>query len=329
MDRRTFIGTVAGGLLASALAAEAQQTGNVYRIGILANVAPTDSEGPRLWGAFIQGLRDRGYVEGQNIKIEWRVSGGKYERLPELVGELVRLDVNVIVVPADQNAFAAMQATRTIPIVMTNSPNPVGSGLVGSLARPGGNVTGLSILSPEIVGKQLALLREVVPNVFWVAVLWNPENLGNGILLENANVAARSLGVHLQTQKARGPEEFERAFAAVNKERAGAILVMWDGMFLLHQSQILDLVAKSRLPAMYEYRGAVTTGGLMAYGPSIQDSFRRAAGYVDKILRGAKPADLPIEQPTKFELVINLKTAKALGLTIPQSLLLRADEVIQ
>ncbi len=212
---------------------------------------------------------------------------------------------------------------------MTSCGDPVGSGLVASLARPGGNVTGLSNLSFEIVGKQLELLNETVPRVSRVAVLLNPTNPTHPLLLREAKVAARSLGVQLQILEARGPDNFERAFAAMTRERAGALLVPGDGMQLLHRTRITDLAAKSRLPTMYGLREFVDAGGLMSYAPSLRDSFRRAATYVDKILKGAKPGDLPVEQPTKFELVINLKTAKALGLTIPQSILIRADEVIR
>ena len=327
MDRRTFVTSVAGAVLAAPLAANAQQTGKVFRIGLLGNISLAEPEGARLWGAFIQGLRDLGYVEGQNLTIELRVSEGKYERLPDLAAELVRLKVEVIVVPADQNALAAEQATRSIPIVMIG--NPVGSGLVANLARPGGNITGLSVLATEIVGKQLELLKELIPRASSVAVLWNPTNPGHSRALEEAKVAARSLGIELQIPGAREPDEFEVAFAAMTRARAGAVLVLLDGMFLLHQGRIIDLAAKSHLPAMYSRRSDVTGGGLMAYAPSLPDIFRRAAIYVDKILKGAKPGDLPIEQPTKFELVINLKTAKALGLAIPQSILVRADELIQ
>ncbi len=334
LNRRRFeaVGlliTLTLGLLTMPLAAEAQQPGKVFRIGILANLPLTDPEGARLWGAFIEGLRELGYVEGRNITIEWRVSKGKYERLPDLAAELVRLKVDVIVAPGAQNPSAAKQATRTIPIVMTGTADPVGSGLVASLARPGGNVTGLSTLAPEIVGKQLELLKEIVPRVSRVAVLWNPTNQSHPLVLGGAKVAARSLGVQLQLLEARGPDEFEGAFAAMTRERAGALLVLVDGMFLLHQRRITDLVAKSRLPAMYGLEEEVDAGGLMAYGPSLRESFHRAATYVDRILKGAKPADLPVEQPTKFKLVINLRTAKALGLTIPQSVLIRADEIIQ
>src|SRR3989449_4391388 len=325
MRRRTFVaGTVA--LLAAPHAADGQPAGKVYRIGILGNVPVTSPEGARLWGAFIQGLRELGYVEGRNITIEHRYSEGQYGRLPDLAADLVRLNVDVIVAPATQNPLAAKQATRTIPIVMTGAGDPVGGGLVASLARPGGNVTGLSLLAPAVVGKQLELLKEITPQMSRVAVLSNPSNSSFTVLLGEAKVAAHSLGVQLQTLEARGPDEFERAFAALTRKRAGALLVPTDGMFLLHRARIVELAAKSRLPAMYGTREFV---GLMVYGASLRENFRRAATYVDKILKGAKPGDLPVEQPTKFELVINLKTARALGLTIPPSVLARADEVIE
>ena len=326
VQRRQFL-IAAGALLAAPLAAEAQQTQKAFRIGILGNISLAEPEGARLWGAFIQGLRDLGYVEGKNVTIEWRISEGNYERLPDLAAELVRLKVDVIVVPADQNALAAEQATRAIPIVMIG--NPVGSGLVANLARPGGNITGLSVLARELVGKQLELLKELIPRLSSIAVLWNPANPSHSLALEEARVAAQSLGIELQIPGARKPDEFEGAFAAMTRERVGAVLVLLDGMFLLHQSRIIDLAAKNRLPAMYSGRSDVAAGGLMEYAASLPDIFRRAAAYVDKILNGAKPADLPVEQPTKFELVINFKTAKALGITIPQSVLLRADEVLQ
>ena len=318
------------GLLLAPLAAGAEQPGKVFRIGILGNVPLTSPEGARLWGAFIQGLRELGYVEGQNITIMHRSSEGRYERLPDLAAELVRLKVDVIVAPAAQNPVAAKQATRTIPIVMTSHPDPVASGLVASLARPGGNVTGLSARAgPEIVGKQLELLKEAVSEVSRVAVLGNPGNQAYPLLLGEAKVAARSLRVQLQHLEVREPDGFDRAFAAMTRERAGALLVQADGMFLLHRTRIAVLAAKSRLPAMYQLREHVEAGGLMSYGASLPDLFRRAATYVDKILKGAKPADLPVEQPTRFELVINLKTAKVLGLTIPQSVLIQADQVIE
>jgi len=283
-----------------------------------------------LLDAFRQGLRELGWVEGQNIAIEYRFAEGRFDRLPDLAAELVRLKVDIIVAQPTPAAVAAKNATKTIPIVMISVGDPVGLGLIASLARPGGNVTGSSYsVGPEIAGKLLELLKETVPKVRRVAILWNPANPAQPLFIRELNVAAPSLGVQLQLLEARGPNEFEGAFAAMAKERAGALLVMADGMFLLHRTRLADLAARSRLPAAYGVRDHVDAGGLMSYGSSTRDLFRRSATFVDKILKGAKPADLPVEQPTKFELVINAKTAKALGLTIPPSLLQRADEVIQ
>ena len=327
MRRRRFLLAALAAAVAAPLAAVAQQTGRRHRIGILGNVPPTEPYGALLWGAFIRGLRDLGYTEGQNISIESLYSEGKYERLASLAAELVRRRVDVIVVPADQNAFAARQATRTFPIVMIG--DPVGSGLVASLARPGGNITGLSgIVGPEIVGKQLELLKAVVPRLSRVAILRNPGNPLHAVLVRQASNVASSMLLELQTLEARGPDDFQTVFAAMARDHVGAVLVLSDGMFGLHPTRIADLAAKSRLPTMGT-RIMVEAGVLMTYGPKVPDLFRRAATYVDKVLRGAKPADLPIEQPTEYELVINGKTAKALGLTIQASLLLQADQIIE
>jgi putative ABC transport system substrate-binding protein len=323
MRRRQFI-TLLGGVVALPFAAGAQQSGKVFRIGILANYRFGE---PDLWAVFIQRLRDFGYVDGQNITIEWRVSEGKYERLPAFATELVRSKADVIVVPANQNALAAQQATRTIPIVMIGITDPVGGGLVANLSRPGGNITGLSAsVGPELAGKQMELLKAAVPRVFRVAILANPGNSAHEVLMREASSVARSLKIQVQALEARGPDEFASAFTAMTRERAGALLIIGDGMFSLHQARMADLVAKSRLPTMGPRNIA---GVLMSYHTSTPDLWRRAAAYVDKILRGANPADLPVEQPTKFELVINMKTAKALGLTLSPSILARADEVIQ
>ncbi len=321
--------TLTLGILLAPLVVSAQPPGKVFRIGYLGN-DPLTTPGPlAIWEVFVQGLREFGYVEGQNITIERRFSEGKYERLPDLAAELVRLKVDVIVAAASEPPIAAKHATETIPIVMTNHPDPVGRGLVASLARPGGNVTGLSLLTPELVGKELELLKEIVLRASRVAVLWNPTNAGHPLMLREAKVAAQSLRVQLQILEARGPDDFERAFATMMREGADALLVLSDGMFFIHRTRIAVLAAKQRLPAMFAQREYADAGGLMAYGASFRDNFRRAATYVDKILKGAKPGDLPVEQPTKFELVINLKTAKALGLTIPQSVLIRADQIFQ
>jgi putative ABC transport system substrate-binding protein len=329
VDRRTFLAGTGAALLAAPLAAEGQQGGKIARIGCLG--APSGLFSP-LWEAFRQGLRDLGYVEGRNIVLEFRDSEGKIERLPALAAELVALKVDVIVVGNTPGALAAKQATKTIPIVMTAISDPVTSGLVTSLAHPGGNVTGASVLSSDLIGKSLELLKQTVPGVSRVTLLWNPGSLGERTernMLEAADVAARALGVRLQLVEARGPADLDRAFSEMTKARAGALTMLPSNMFNSERSHIIELTAKTRLPAVYPFRYYVDDGGLMSYGANIADLYRRSATYVDKILKGAKPADLPVEQPTKLELVINLKTAKALGLTIPPSLLARADEVIQ
>jgi putative ABC transport system substrate-binding protein len=327
MDRRTFLAGTGAVLLTAPLAAEAQQTGRVYRIGILGNVPLTDTEGARLWGALTQGLRELGYVAGQNVTVEHLSTEGRSERLPALAAELVRWKPDVIVVPNNSNALAARDVTRTIPIVAATFSER--SGLIASLARPGGNVTGLTLFAPELIGKQLELLKEMIPRLSRVAMLWNPVNRAVQSTVDQGRGAARTLGLQLQVLEARRPEDIESAFTAMRRERAGALLLLSDAMFILLRTRIDDLSANAHLPVMYTLREYMVAGGLAFYGPSMTDNFRRAATYVDKILKGAKPGDLPVEQPTKFELVINLKTAKALGLTIPQSLLGRADQVIQ
>ncbi|HEV2055927.1 MAG TPA: ABC transporter substrate-binding protein [Methylomirabilota bacterium] len=327
MDRRTFLSVL--GFLAAPLAAEAQQPAKISRIGFLSPSSPSDPPMQHSLEVFRHGLGELGYVEGQNIAIESRWAEGKYDRLPGLAAELVRLKVDVIVTAAVPAIRAAKEATSTIPIVMAVVVDPVATGLVASLARPGGNITGLSNMAPELVGKQLQMLKEVVPKASRVAVLWNPANPGNAPQLREAEAAARTLGVRLQPVEARDPNDFDGAFAAMIRQQAGALIVLLDVMFTDHRTRIADLAAKSRLPAVYGLSEHAEAGGLMAYSASRAALFRRAATYVDKILKGAKPADLPVERPTKFELVINLKTAKALGLTIPPSLLVRADRVIE
>jgi putative ABC transport system substrate-binding protein len=329
IERRAFMAAIAGGLLAAPLATEAQQAAKVARIGYLTtNLAAS----PQQREAFLQGLRDLGYIESRNLVIESRSAEGKLERFSALAAELVALKVDVIVAASTPPALAAKQATRTIPVVFAAAADAVASGLVTSLAQPGGNVTGLSFLAPELVGKCLEQLKQAVPEVSRVAVLSHPGALGERTerdMLKRAEVTARGLAVRLQFLEARRPDDFDRAFSEMTRGRAGALTVLTSIMLFDERRRLVDLAAKNRLPAVYPWREAVDAGGLMAYGANLNDLYRRAATYVDKILKGAKPADLPVEQPTKFELVINLKTAKALGLTIPPSLLGRADEVIQ
>ncbi len=319
MDRRAFIAGSLG-LLAAPLAAEAQQPGKVFRIGVLGVGSPE---------LLRQSLHEVGYVDGRNLAIEWRDAEGKPERFGDLAAELVRLKVDVIVAANPAATIAAKRSTASIPIVMVNTPDPVQLGLVVSLGRPGGNVTGTTTLSAELSSKQLELLKEAVPPAVRIAVLWNPSNPWHPLALKGVEAAARSLAVRLQTLEVRGPEGLDKAFAAMTRERAGAVLVLADPMTFFHRTRIADLAAKRRLPAMYGVRESIDAGGLMSYWANRADLYRRVGSYVDRILKGAKPGDLPIEQPTRFELVINLKTAKALGLTIPPSLLGRADEVIQ
>jgi len=327
MARRAFLGALA--LLATPLVAEAQQPSTAARIGFLAlNLDPN----AHLRETFVQGLRNLGYTEGRNLAIEYRDARGEPERLPTLAAELVALHVDVILAGGTAQALAAKQATRDVPIIFAQAADPVGSGLVASLARPGGNATGLSNLAPELVGKSLQLLKEAVPGLSRVAVLWQPRGLGQRAeqnQLKGAEVAARALGVHLHFVEARDPGDLDRAFSQITRSRATALTLLSSAMLQIERQRLVDLAAKNRLPAVYPWREFIDAGGLMAYGASFPDLYRRAATYVDKILKGAKPADLPVEQPTTFELVINLKTAKALGLTIPTSLLQRADQVIE
>lgn len=324
-----FTVALALALLAAPLGAEAQGPGKAYRIGWLSTSAPTAPESGPNYASFVLGLRELGYVDGQNLFIESRYDEGKPERLNELAAELVRLQLDVIVAVATPKVRAVQQATKTIPIVMVAVVDPVGAGLVASLGRPGGNTTGLSILSVELSGKRLELLKEVAPGVSHVAVLWNPNNRSNALQLEESTVVAQAMGVTLQPLAVRGPHDVEDAFQAATRGRANALIALDDPAIFIQRARIVALAAKSGLPAVYGLTGFAETGGLMSYGTNMPEHFRRAATYVDKILKGAKPADIPVEQPTTFELQVNLKTAKALGLTIPQSLLLRADRVIE
>ena len=327
MDRRAFITVVGTSIFVAPLAAEGQPTGRVYRLGYLS--ASSGTLNSPYAEALRQGLRDLGWVEGQNIVIEFR-SAEEFDRLPALATELVRLKVDVIVATPTPAALAAKSATATIPIIGISLTDPVGLGLIPSLARPGGNVTGVSYsVGADIFGKDLDLLREAVPKVRRVAVLSNPDGPSQPLILDNIKTAARSLELQLLPVGARGPGDFDGAFATMARERVGALFVVTDPTYIAHRARLVDLATRNRLPSMFTQRADVEAGGLMSYGPSFTAMYRRAAAYVDKILKGAKPTDLPVEQPTKFELVINVKTAKALGLTIPQTLLLRADEIIQ
>ena len=323
--RELLIAFGAGALAAPVFSFAQQQPAKLRRIGWL---SVTAGRSPR-HEAFRQGLRELGYVEGHNIAIESRFAAQMENRLPEFATDLVKLKVDVIVALEPPAIRAAKNATRTIPIVMRSTDDPVKSGLVASLARPGGNITGLTSISTELSGKRLELLKEVVPRLLRVGTLWDPAAPDAALKWSETEVAARSLGLKLQSLEVRGPDDFESAFRTATKERAQAIITLRNPLLVLNGKRIAALAAKSRLPAVYDERSFVDDGGLMSYGANLEDLYRRAATYVDKILKGAKPADLPIEQPTRFELVINMKTAKALGLTIPQSVLFRADRVIE
>jgi putative tryptophan/tyrosine transport system substrate-binding protein len=305
----------------------AQQPAKVPRIGFLIAVSPS-SLSARV-EAFRQGLRQLGYVEGKNIVVEYRYAEGRADRLNELAAELVRLKVDVIVSAGPPPTRAAKEATITIPIVMGNDPDPVGDGFVTSLAHPGGNITGLSSLAPEISGKQVELLKESVPKLSRVAVLGNSTNSGNAQSLKEMDLAAKLFKVRLQYLDVQGPKDIETAFRAASEGHADAVLILLNLVAIFHRTQIIGLATKSRIPAMYYAVDYVEDGGLMSYGVNFHELYRRAATYVDKILKGAKPADLPVEQPTKFEFVINLKAAKQIGLTIPPNVLARADRVIK
>jgi putative ABC transport system substrate-binding protein len=274
-------------------------------------------------------VRELSYVEGQTIALEYRFADDQEERLPGLAAELIALPVDVMVTVGTLAAMAAKQATAMIPIIIAIAADPVSAGLVANLARPGGNVTGMADLGTDLSGKRLEILKEVVPGLSRVAILWNPANPAHRPALEESEIAARALGVQLQPVEVQAPHEFTRAFAAMSRERASALLLLADSMFVSHRAQVVDLAAQSRLPTMFWAKGFVAVGGLISYGASYPDVLRRAAAYVDKILKGAKPADLPVERPTKFELIVNLKTAQALGLTIPPTLLFQADEIIR
>jgi ABC-type uncharacterized transport system substrate-binding protein len=325
IDRRTFIGMAAGGLLATPLAVYGQPSAKTHRIGYL-----MDRTGPASFDqAFLEGLRALGLVDGRNIQIEYRWTGTSAERLAAMAAELVALKVDVIVTQGVPPTLAAKGATATIPIVMASSPDPVAAGLVVSFARPGGNVTGQSIFAVELSAKRLEILKEAIPKLSRVGLLYSAVNPAMLSQFKGTEAAAKVLGLQVQAMETRIPDDLETAFASTRKWGAGGVVVLSDGSTIAHRAQIAVAAAANRLPTMFSNRAYLEGGGLMSYGPNIADAFRRAAAQVDKILKGAKPGDLPIEQPTKFELVISLKTAKAIGVTIPKSLLARADEVIE
>jgi ABC-type uncharacterized transport system substrate-binding protein len=324
VERRRFLqGAVAGLVVAAPLAAEAQQTGKIYRLGFLRGGPPLEAyvEGLR------EGLRERGYVDGQNVVVEYRSTDGGFDQLPQLAEELVRSKVDIILASAAPAALAAKKTTASVPIVFVGIYDPVEIGLVPNLVRPGGNMTGLATNVIDFAGKRLELLRGIVPKLRRVAVIWQPANPSNANQLKGAQVAARTLGVQLMPVSVQEPNDFDSAFTTVRG--TDGVLMLESPFFTTHRARLAELALRSRLPAVYGQKEYVEAGGLISYGTDFQDLWRRAATYVDKILKGAKPGDLPVEQPTKFELVINLKTAKALGLTIPPSLLQRADQVIE
>ncbi len=327
MRRRHFIALLGGAVAARPLATHAQQTAKIPRIGFMGN--STASLETNLVGPFRDGLRDLGYEEGRNIIIEYRWAGGKYERFPALVSELLALKVDIIVTAGTPAALAVKKATASVPVVMIAVGDPVGTGLIASLARPGGNMTGLSSVAPELEGKRLELLREIVPKLSRIAVFWNPLNPFHTTALEQASVATLALRIDMQPLQVSASEQLEGAFASILQQRPDALLILADRVFLHNRERMMDFASNNRLPSVNAYRELVEAGGLMSFGPSYEDMHRRAAGYVDMIIKGANPGDLPVQQPTKFTLVINLKAAKALGVTIPESFLVRADDVIE
>ena len=325
MERREFITLLGGSATAWPLAARAQQTGKMRAIGLLSPGSETSS----INFYFFDALAELGWIEGKNVVFERRYAENRVERLPELAAELVRLNVDVIVATGTLGPLAARRATSTIPIAMTAAGDPLGSGLVATLARPGGNVTGMSLMAPDLGGKRLELLKELLPGLARVAVLWNAANPYPAIVFKETQGAARSLGIEVQSLEVRGPDDFDGAFEAARKQRPDAMITVEDPLTFTYRKRIADFVTGQQLPSLSGLREFVVAGGLMSYGANSADLLRRAARYVDKILKGAKPADLPVQQPTKFEFVINLKTAKAIGITVPPNILTVADEVIE
>ena len=326
--RRKLLVALGVGALAAPFGSLAQtQPPKVYRIGLLSGHSPSDTA---LWHqAFRHGLRDRGWIEGKNVSIDYRYAEGRSDRLPDLAADLVRLKVDVIVASVTPDALAAHKATKAIPIVIVAAGDPVVLGLVESLARPGGNITGLSTMTSELGGKRLELLKEMVPKLSRVAVLWNPQGPASSLGWKDIQLPARQLEIQLHSLEVRSPNDFDNAFADATRARAGALFVLPDPVITPNLKRIAGLAAKSRLPSIFHVSEFADAGGLVTYGPDRADMFRHAATFVDKILKGAKPGDLPVEQPTKFELVVNLKTARALGIKVPNSILVRADKVIE
>ncbi len=327
ISRRVFISMMAGGLLAAPLAAEAQPVGKVWRIGYLANGARTPDGGPP--AALRQALLELGYVEGKTVTYAARWAEAKHDRLPGLAAELVNLKVDLIVTLGGPAAEAAKEATSTIPIVIASTGDAVGIGLIASLARPGGNITGITDQATELSAKRLELLKEAVPKASRIAVLWNADDRAMTLRYREIERAARILRVAVQPLGVREPDDFDVAFSAMTRDRPDALFLVTDALTTLNRKRVLDFAAVHRIPAMYEFGFLVREGGLMSYGVNLDDIWRRAAVYVDRILKGAKPAELPVEQPTRYYLLLNVNTAKTLGLTIPPSLLLRADELVQ
>ena len=327
MKRREFI-TLLGGVAAWPLAAGAQQPSKIRRIGFLSGIAPPATIQSAPLGGFLQGMQELGYVEGRDFVVEWRFSDGHYERIPALATELTGLDVEVVVVGASAGIRAMQQATKTIPIVMAYSIDPVGNGLVENLARPGGNTTGLASSQEDIISKHVELLKTAILRLSRIAVLINPDNRVNPGTVANAESSAAKAGLTIVSVSARNLQGLESAFVTMAKEHVEALIMVPDSVFTTHRARIAELALKNRLPAIFANREMVELGGLMSYGENLRDFFRRSAKFVDKIFKGAKPAELPIEQPTRFFLVVNLKTAKALGLNVPPALLARSDQVI-
>ena len=326
MQRREFI-TLLSGIVAALATARAQQPAKIPRIGFLGNSTATMEA--NLIGPLRDGLRELGYEEGRNVIIEFRWADGKYDQFPALVAELLAAKVDVIITAGTPATLAIKKATSTVPLVFIAVGDPVGTGVVPNLGRPGGNITGLSSIAPDLEGKRLELLREVVPKLSHVAFFLNPANAFHTASMRQARVAAQSLGIKLQPMEVNKSEQLDGAFASIVKEKPDALLILADRIFLHNRKRMMEFAIQQRLPSVNAYRELVEAGGLISYGPSYEDMHRRAAVYVDKILKGTKPADLPIEQPTKFTLLINLKTAKTLGLTVPPTLVARADELIE